>query len=160
MSGKSTSTMLLFLGRRGPRCWKIGIPNVSYDLPCPVGLLFPNFDVLAVVLDRFTAGVSHRLFVSAAHVGEIAGLRYFNLGRLPTDGSAWSRQHFFPGAPNRFPRLRTRSVRWHHNRGFGVIRDCFVDVLGARSCGPFSVEIAKGLLDLRVRRRSRTGECE
>src|SRR6266480_4357364 len=111
MSGKSTSTMLLFLGRRGPRCWKIGIPNVSYDLPCPVGLLFPDLDVLAVVLDRFTAGVSHRLFVGAAHVDEIAGFRYFNLGRLPTDGSARSRQHFFPGAPNRFLCRCRRSIR-------------------------------------------------
>src|SRR5437762_14364593 len=112
MSGKSTSTMLLFLGRRGPRCWKIGIPNVSYDLPCPVDLLFPNFDVLAVVLDRLTAGVSHRLFVGAAHRGEMAGLRYFNLSRLPTDGSARSRQHFFLGAPYRLRRLRTQCVRW------------------------------------------------
>src|SRR5438034_9828408 len=121
MSGKSTSTMLLFLGRRGPRCWKIGIPNVSYDLPCPVGLLFPNFDVLAVVLDRFTAGVSHRLFVGAAHIGEIGGLRYFNLGRFPPNGSARSRQHFFPGAPNRFSRTCAWTIRRHYDGVPGAV---------------------------------------
>src|SRR5438309_11662886 len=95
MSGKLTSTILLFLGR----CHrKIGIPNVSYDLPCPVSLFFKDLDVLAAVLDRLTAGVSHRLFVDAADVGEVAGFRYFHLGRLPTDGSTRSRQHFFPVA--------------------------------------------------------------
>src|SRR5438270_12218937 len=121
MSEKPTSTMLLFL--RWSWCChrKIGIPNVSYDPPCPVGLLFPNFDVLAVVLDRFTAGVSHRLFVGAAHIGEISGLRYFHLGRLPTDGSTRSRQHFFPSASNRFPGRCRQSVRRHHYRGFSVI---------------------------------------
>src|SRR6266513_4216298 len=91
---------LLFLGRRGR--WKIGIPNIGYDLPCSVGLLFPNLDVFAAVLDWLTTGVSRRFFVGAAHAGHVAGFRYFNLGRFPTDGSARSRQHFFPGAPNCF----------------------------------------------------------
>lgn len=121
--------MLLFLGRRQR---KIGIPNISAALPCPIGLLFPNFDVLSMVLDRLTAGVSRRFFVGAAHTGEIAGLRYFNLGRFPADGSAGSRQHFFPGAPNRFPRLCARSVRRHYDRVLGIVRDRLVDVPGAR----------------------------
>src|SRR5439155_18101432 len=118
MSGKLTSTMLLFLGRRHR---KIGIPNVSYDLPCSVGLLFPNLDVFAVVLDWLTTGVSHRFFVGAAHIGEIAGLRYFNLGRFPPNGSARSHQHFFPGAPNRFPRLCAWSIRRHYDGVLGVV---------------------------------------
>src|SRR6266702_4801322 len=54
---------LLFLGRRWRGCWKIGIPNIGYDFPCPVGLFFEDLDVLAAVLDRLTAGVSHCFFV-------------------------------------------------------------------------------------------------
>ncbi len=63
MSGEPTSTMLLFLGRRGCGCRKVGIPDISTTLPIAIGLLFPNLDVLAVVLSRLTAGVGHRLFV-------------------------------------------------------------------------------------------------
>src|SRR5438094_9541509 len=107
MSEKPTSTMLLFLGRGRS---KIGIPNVGYDLPCPVSLFFKDLYIFAVVIDRLTAGVSHCLFVGAAHIGEIGGLRYFNLGRFPPNGSARSRQHVFPGAPNRFPRLCAWSI--------------------------------------------------
>src|SRR6266404_4528696 len=132
MSEKPTSPMLLFLGSRWHGRWKIGIPDISHDLPCPVSLFFKDLDVLAAVLDRLTAGVSHGFFVGAAHTGEIAGLRYFHLGRLPTDGSARSRQHFFPGAPNRFPRRCARSVRRHYDGVVGVVRDCFVEVFGAR----------------------------
>src|SRR6266446_8110889 len=89
---------LLFLGRRWRGCGKVGIPNIGYDLPCPVSLFFKDLYVLAAVIDRLTAGVSHRFFVGAADVGEVAGLRDFNLGRLPTDSSARTRQQFFPGA--------------------------------------------------------------
>src|SRR6266513_3474800 len=104
---------LLFLGRRGR--WKIGIPNIGYDLPCPVSLFLKDFDVLAAVVDRLTAGVSHRFLVAAAHVGEVSGIRYFHLGRLPTDGSSRTRQHFFPGAPNLLLCCCRRSVRRHYD---------------------------------------------
>src|SRR5439155_1157189 len=96
-------------GRRGRYGhWKIRIPNIDDYLPCPVSLFFKELDVFAAVLDRLTAGVSHRLFVGAAHIGEISGLRYFNLGRLPTNSSARTRQHFFPGASNFFLATRVR----------------------------------------------------
>ena len=152
--------MLLFL--RWRRCirWKIGIPNIGYDLPCPVRLLFEDLDVLAAVGDRFTTGVNRRLLVGAAHAGKISGLRDFNLGRLPTEGSARTRQQFFPGAPNCFLRRCARSVRRHHYRALGVIGNRLVDVFSSRIFGPLCVEIAKSLLDLRVGRRSRTDECE
>src|SRR6266480_1776689 len=101
------------------RTLEVGIPNIGYDLPCPISLFFEDLDVLAAVLNRLTVGVSHRLFVGAAHVGEIAGLGYFHLGRLPTYGSAGRRQHFFPGAPNSFPCRCTRSVRRHDDGVLG-----------------------------------------
>src|SRR5437879_3065302 len=157
---------LLFLGRRRRRrgCGKVGIPDIGYDLPCPVRLFLKDLDVLAAVLGRLTAGVSHRLFVGTAHVGEISGLRYFNLGRFPTDGSTRSRQHFFPGAPNRFLCRCRRSVRRHHHSGLGVVRDCFVNVFGFRILGPLGIEIAKSLFDLCVcgpaDRRCCNAQCE
>src|SRR6266446_2177609 len=92
--------LLLFLKWR--RCGQVRIPDISPALPLAVGLLFPNLDVFAAILDRLTTSVNRRLFVDAAHVGEISGLRYFNLGRLPTDGSARARQQIFQGAPNCF----------------------------------------------------------
>src|SRR5437660_12771096 len=66
---------LFLLGSCGRGCRKIGVPNIGYDLPCSVRLFFEDLDVLAVVLHRSTAGVSHRFFVVAARVGEIDGFR-------------------------------------------------------------------------------------
>src|SRR6266513_1992216 len=93
----------LFLGSRWRGRGKVGIPNIGFDLPCPVSLFFEDLYILAAVLDWLAAGVSHCLFVGAAHVREIAGFRYFNLGRLPTDASARTGQHLFPSAPNCLP---------------------------------------------------------
>src|SRR5882724_8427298 len=147
MSGNSTSTMLLFLRKRRCSRWKIGIPNIGAAFPLAVGLLFPDLDVLAAVGDRFTTGVNRRLLVGAAHAGKISGLRDFNLGRLPTEGSARTRHHFFPDTPNRFLCCCARSVRRHYDGVVGIKRHCFVEVLGSHSSGPLSIEVAKTFLD-------------
>src|SRR5947208_12922926 len=97
------------------------MPNIQNHLPCPVSLFFKDLDVLAAVFGWLTAGVSHHLFVGAAHAGEISGVRDFYLGRLPTDGSARTRQHFFPGAPNRFSGLCAWSIRRHYDGVLGVV---------------------------------------
>src|SRR3977135_4291888 len=53
---------------------QVGIPDISTTLPLPVGLLLPNLDVLAAVLDRLTTGINRHFFVGAAHAGEVSGL--------------------------------------------------------------------------------------
>src|SRR5436309_10739937 len=108
------------------------MPNIDDYLPCPVSLFFKDRDVLAAVSGLVTAGVSHQLFVGAAHIGEISGLGYFNLGRLPSDGSTRTRQHFFPRAANCFLRHCPRSIWRHDNSVTGGIIDCLTAVLGSR----------------------------
>src|ERR1700730_11322901 len=90
---------------------QVGIPDISTTLPLPVGLLFPNLDVLAAVLHRLTAGISRHFFVGAAHAGEISGLRYFNLGCLPTDGRARTREKILQDIFNHLLCPCRRSVR-------------------------------------------------
>ena len=77
----NSNAPLLFL----PGRWKIGIPDISATLPFSVGLLFPNLDVFAVVIDRFAADIVYGQFIGAAQASQVTGLGYFHLARLPTD---------------------------------------------------------------------------
>src|SRR6266576_5743575 len=118
---------LLFLSE-WRRHRQVGIPDISTTRPLPIGLLLPNLDVLPAVLYRLTADINRRFFLGAAYAGEISGLRYFNLGRLPANGSARARQQVFQRAPNRFLCRCSPRVRRHHDGGVGVVRHRFVEV--------------------------------
>ena len=140
----------IFSRRRGR---KIGIPDISTTLPLAVGLLFPNLEIFAAIVNRFPGAVVQGHFIGSAEAGHIAGLRYFYSSGLPTH-AARARDHIFPDIPDRFLCRRARHIRRQHNGVVGVVGDRLVEVLGCRSCGPLSVKIPKSLFDLRVRRRS------
>src|SRR5213594_3662269 len=61
----------------------VRVERIDGDLPSSIGLLFPDFDVLAVIHDRRAFGISHHELERSSRVADVSGVRDFHLGRLP-----------------------------------------------------------------------------
>src|SRR5262245_35748268 len=69
------SETLVFIRELPPTCsslnWKVRIERIDGDLPGSIGLLLPNFDVLAVIHDRGSLGIGERRVVASARVPNV-----------------------------------------------------------------------------------------
>jgi hypothetical protein len=147
---------LLFLGRRGRRrCRKIGAEHVGAALPRSVGMFFPNFEILAFVVNQFAGFVFDRHLVGAGDVTKLAGFGDFDARRFPAHALHIA-EDLFPHVVDAVLGRDRRPVRRQHDRVAGIKRDRFLEIVRARSFRPLIVGVAQGLLGLRIAGENRS----
>src|SRR5437588_2713209 len=62
---------------------QIGIEHVHHDFPFPIGLLRPDADVLAFIVNRFSGGIVEAHFVVAQGVAAVAASGGLGFGGVP-----------------------------------------------------------------------------
>src|ERR1700733_7505107 len=122
--------MLLLLRWRRQR--HVRVENVGHCLPLSVGLLFPHFHQLAVVLLGLPPWIFRGDLISSHHVGQVARSCYIGFRYLPRNGSVRT-EHGCPHRANRGLAGGNRRVGRQHGSVVGVIGNRTIQIVG--HCG-------------------------